>query len=63
MWGKFLSCRAAYRITDKPTELLMLGKAEKGGLLQLSSVGQLYNTFSDSRHDILCTLANKYYIC
>ncbi|KAJ7694004.1 hypothetical protein B0H14DRAFT_2419341, partial [Mycena olivaceomarginata] len=43
--------------------LLMLGKAEKGGLLQMSSVGQLYNTFSDSKHNILHTLTNKYYIC
>lgn len=41
----------------------MLGKAEKGGLLQMSSVGQLYNTFSDSQHNILHTLTNKYYIC
>ncbi|KAJ7301673.1 hypothetical protein DFH08DRAFT_827375, partial [Mycena albidolilacea] len=38
-------------------------QAEKGGLLQLSSVRQLYNTFSDSWCDILRTLAKKYYIC
>ncbi|KAJ7508321.1 hypothetical protein B0H11DRAFT_2304022 [Mycena galericulata] len=41
--------------------LLTLGKAEKGGLSQLSSVGQLYNTFSDTRRDILRTLASPYY--
>jgi hypothetical protein len=69
MQGKLSSCWAAYRITDKPTQnrdiigLLMLRKAEKGGLLQMSSVGQLYNTFSDSQHNILHTLTNKYYIC
>ncbi|KAJ7156519.1 hypothetical protein C8R43DRAFT_1125712 [Mycena crocata] len=41
--------------------LLTLGKAETGGLSQLSSVGQLYNTFADTRRDILRTLADKYY--
>jgi hypothetical protein len=67
MRGKSSCRRAPYHITDKPTRnrdiigLLTLGKAEKGGLSQLSSVGQLYNTFSGSRRDILRTLASKYY--
>lgn len=67
MRGKSSCRRASYHITDRPTRnrdiigLLTLGKAEKGGLSQLSSVGQLYNTFSNSRRDILRTLASKYY--
>jgi len=41
--------------------LITLNKAAKGGLSQLSSVGQTYNYFSENRRDILRTMAGKWY--
>ncbi|KAL8290635.1 hypothetical protein RQP46_002893 [Phenoliferia psychrophenolica] len=40
--------------------LLTLDKAAKGGLSQLSSIGATYNSFADSRSDILRTLAGTW---
>lgn len=40
--------------------LITLNKAAEGGLSQLSSVGQLYNNFSDNRRDLLRTLAGNW---
>ena len=40
--------------------LFTLGKAAKGGLSQLSSIGATYNTFAESRRDILRTLAGTW---
>lgn len=44
--------------------LITLDRAAKGGLSQLSSIGQTYNAFAETRRDILRTLAgtwkNKY---
>lgn len=39
--------------------LLTIDKAAKGGLSQLSSIGNFYNTLASSRRDILRTLAAK----
>jgi len=42
--------------------LITLGRAEKGGLSQLSSIARTYNEFAETRRDILRTLAKPDWI-